>query len=481
MRKAILTFLILPFFAAPVFAEEIMKPVVAGSFYPAEPLILAGQIDGYLKQATPPKIDGDIIALISPHAGYEYSGPVAAYGYKLISDRKFDTVVIIGISHHLAFDGVSILEKGFYETPLGKVPIDAEFTKRLMKFKKDILYFEPRAFEEEHSMEVQIPFLQRSLKDFKIVPLIMGKPDYPTCKGLAKALVATIKGGSKKVLIIASTDLSHFYTYRDAITKDQVTLSEIMHFDAERFAIKVSEGECELCGSGPVLAALLAGKELGANRVKVLKYANSGDTAGDKTRVVGYGSVAIYREEENMLNDGQKKRLIEIARKTMEIYIKEGKIAEFKEEDPALLRVQGAFVTLHKGGELRGCIGNIIGQDPLYLTVRDMAIESATRDPRFTPVTAAELKDIKIEISVLSEPRAVTKLDEIKMGTHGVILKQGFNSAVYLPQVALETGWTRDEFLANLSHKAGLPPNSWKEKRTELLTFTAQVFEEETR
>src|SRR3989338_785619 len=150
MHKKISILLILSFFIAPVFAEEIMKPVVAGSFYPAEPLILAGQIDGYLKQATPPKVDGDIMALISPHAGYEYSGPVAAYGYKLISDRKFDTVVIIGISHHLAFDGVSILEKGFYETPLGKVPIDAEFTKRLMKLKKDILYFEPRAFEEEH-------------------------------------------------------------------------------------------------------------------------------------------------------------------------------------------------------------------------------------------------------------------------------------------------------------------------------------------
>lgn len=468
---------------------EVMKPAVAGSFYPAEPLILAGKIDGYLKQAAPPKIDGDIIALISPHAGYEYSGPVAAYGYKLISYKKFDTVVIIGISHHLAFDGVSILEKGFYETPLGNVPVDAEFANRLMKYRKDMIYLEPRAFKDEHSMEVQIPFLQRSLKDFKIVPLVMGKPDYSTCKGLAQALVRTIKDGNEKVLIVASTDLSHRLAYRDAITKDQVTLSEIMRFDAERFAIKVSEGECELCGSGPVLAALFAGRELGADRVKVLKYANSGDTAGDKSRVVGYGSIAIYREEDDMLNAAQKKRLIGIARKTMEAYIKEGKITEFKEEDPALLKIQGAFVTLHKssakssagGGELRGCIGNIIGQEPLYLTVRDMAVESSTRDPRFPPVTASELKDIKIEISVLSEPKAVAKVDEITMGTHGVILKQAFRSAVYLPQVATETGWTRDEFLSNLCGKAGLPPNAWKEKNTELFTFTAQVFDEEAR
>ncbi len=303
------------------FSGEVMKPVVAGSFYPAEPLILAGQIDGYLKQAAPPKIDGDIIALICPHAGYEYSGPVAAYGYKLISDKKFDTVVIIGISHHLAFDGVSILESDFYETPLGKVPIDAEFTKRLMKSEKGTIYFEPRAFEDEHSMEVQIPFLQRSLKDFKIVPLVMGKPDYSTCKKLAQALVRTINDSNERVLIVASTDLSHRLAYRDAIAKDQVTLSEIMRLDAERFAIKVSEGECELCGSGPVLAALFAGRELGANRVKVLKYANSGDTVGDKSRVVGYGSIAIYREDDDMLNAAQKKRLIEIARKTIEAYI----------------------------------------------------------------------------------------------------------------------------------------------------------------
>ena len=480
MVKKILTLLIASLsLNVSAFSEEVIRPAVAGSFYPAEGVILAAQVDKYLKEAVPPPIGGDIIALISPHAGYEYSGPVAAYGYKLISDKKFDTVVIIGISHHLAFDGVSILEKGFYETPLGKVPIDAEFANRLMRPKKGIIHFEPRAFEEEHSMEVQIPFLQRSLKDFKIVPLVMGKPDYPTCKALAKALASAIKYGNKKALIVASTDLSHFYTYRDAITKDQVTLSEIMRLDAERFAVKVSEGECELCGSGPVLTALLAGKELGANRVKVLKYANSGDTAGDKSRVVGYGSVAIYREEENMLNAAQKKRLMEIARKTMEAYVKEGKITEFKEEDPALLKVQGAFVTLRKSGELRGCIGNIIGQEPLYLTVRDMAIESSTRDPRFPAVTAAELKDIKIEISVLSEPKAVIKVEEIAMGTHGVILKQGFRSAVYLPQVATETGWTREEFLLNLCHKAGLPPTAWKDKKTELLTFTAQVFEEE--
>lgn len=181
-----------------------------------------------------------------------------------------------------------------------------------------------------------------------------------------------------------------------------------------------------------------------------------------------------------MLNSQQKKELLNIARTTVESYIKDKKIPEFNETDPDLLLHEGAFVTLHKKGELRGCIGNIVGTQPLWLTVRDMAVESSTRDPRFEPVAPDELKDIKIEISVLSQPKRVQDVNEIKMGTHGVIVKRGFNSGVFLPQVATETGWSRDEFLSNLcAHKAGLPADAWKDKKTELYSFTAQVFGEE--
>lgn len=461
-------------------AEEVKKPVVAGAFYPASSIVLAGQVDRYLREANPQKIDGEIVALISPHAGYIYSGPVAAYGYKAISDRKYDTVIIIGLSHHIAFDGVSVLSKGFYETPLGKVEIDSEFTSKLMKLKKAVIYFKPEAYEREHSVEVQIPFLQRSLKDFKIVPLVIGNLNYKTCEELAEALVkATIKENRKKILIVASTDMSHYYSYNDAVLKDQVTLSELSNFNPSRLAEKVSRGECELCGIAPVLATLMASEKLGANKITVLKYANSGDTAGDKSRVVGYGSLAIYREEEKMLNAEQRKRLLAIARKTIEEYVKDRKTLEFKESDPELLKENGAFVTLRKGKDLRGCIGNITGHGPLYLTVRDMAIASATEDPRFSPVTLKELKDITIEISVLSEPKRITNVDEIKLGVHGVIVKRGYRNGVFLPQVALETGWTKEEFLSNLcSHKAGLAPDAWKDKNTEIYIFSAQVFEE---
>jgi hypothetical protein len=467
-------------FAANVSAESVQKPVVAGSFYPAEAVILARQVDKYLEDARPRQIDGEIVALISPHAGYEYSGPVAAYGYKAVSGRKYDTVVIIAPSHRLIFDGATVLEKDGYETPLGTVPIDVDFVKKLMRAEKVTVVSKPQAFDDEHSLEVQIPFLQRSLKDFKLVPVIIGRPDYNTCIGLTRGLVKVIKASGKSVLIVASTDLSHYYKYEDAVVKDQATISEIMNYDPRRFAGKIGERECELCGSAPVIVAMMAGRELGAEKICVLKYANSGDTAGDKSRVVGYGSIVIYKAEEaKMLTSAQKKELLGIARKTIESCVKGGKAPVLKTDDPALAKEEGAFVTIHKDGELRGCIGNIIGRQPLYLTVRDMAIESSTADPRFTPVGPGELKDIKIEISVLSEPRRVGSAEEIRMGEHGVIVKSGYRSGVFLPQVATETGWSREEFLSNLcEHKAGLPADAWKDKKTELYVFTAQVFSE---
>ena len=180
-----------------------------------------------------------------------------------------------------------------------------------------------------------------------------------------------------------------------------------------------------------------------------------------------------------MLNDSQRKILLKIARDTIEAYLKTGKVLQVKEDDPVLNKEMGAFVTLHKKGELRGCIGNIIGKGPLYLTVRDMAIESATGDPRFPKVSPNEMKEIDIEISVLSELEKVKDINEIGMGIHGVLVRRGFNSGVFLPQVATETGWTREEFLTNLcAHKAGLLPDAWRHGDVDIYIFTAEVFGE---
>jgi len=181
----------------------------------------------------------------------------------------------------------------------------------------------------------------------------------------------------------------------------------------------------------------------------------------------------------HMLNKEQKKKLLEIARKAIETYLKTGKTIEVKETDPVLLKELGAFVTLKEKGRLRGCIGNIIGQKPLYLTVRDMAIEAAVSDPRFTRLETQELKNIEIEVSVLSPLEKIDSVDKIKLGKHGVLIRKGFASGVFLPQVAQETGWSKDEFLSNLcSHKAGLKPDAWKDKASEIYIFTAEVFSE---
>jgi AmmeMemoRadiSam system protein B/AmmeMemoRadiSam system protein A len=487
MRKCLFfTCALLFFLSLPCFAQSIKKPVVSGAFYPDSPKILAERVKQFLDWAEIEKKDEPILALISPHAGYDYSGRVAAYGYKAIKGEPIRTVVIIGPSHYEYFEGISVYPQGAWQTPLGNVSVDTELAEALIQYHPQISFYEP-AFLKEHSLEVQLPFLQIVLDEFKIVPIVLGKLSYENCQLLSSALLEYTKE-REDVLIVASTDMSHYHSYDEANKIDNLTIKELKQFNPQQLYYKLVTEDCELCGGAAVITALLYAQARGANEIEILKYANSGDISGDKTRVVGYLSAAIYRpagrekmddKSQDMLNEQQKKRLLEIARQTINEYVASGKKKDFQEKDPILLKTMGAFVTIHNQGRLRGCIGNIIGQQELYLTVRDMAIEAATADPRFPAVSEGELKDIDIEISVLSEPKKVEDAKEIKMGAHGVIVKRGFASGVFLPQVATETGWSREEFLSNLcSHKAGLAPDAWKDKGTELYSFTAQVFGE---
>jgi hypothetical protein len=250
------------------------------------------------------------------------------------------------------------------------------------------------------------------------------------------------------------------------------------------------EGTLQLCGGYGVVTTLILSKALGHEKIKVLNHTTSAEVTGRKEKglwTVGYVSCAIDQpktcpsagKEAGMLNESQRKRLLEIARKTIEAYLKTGKKMELTESDPVLNKEMGAFVTLHEHGELRGCIGNIVGRGPLYLTVRDMAIEAATGDPRFPSVEPKELKDIEIEISALSPLEKIDDPEKIQMGVHGVLVRKGIYSGVFLPQVATETGWSKEEFMSNLcAHKAGLAPDAWKDKSTEIYIFSAQVFSE---
>ncbi len=488
---------ILAFFSLSL-AQEVKKPSVAGSFYPKDPQELSALLDTYFDHAEPEPQGGAIFAIISPHAGYEFSGKIAAHGYKLVKNKAYKTVVLIGSSHYYGFQGIALYSHGAFETPLGELFVDRDFSKKLLE-KAPTARFDPRAFEKEHTIEVQLPFLQKVLTDFKIVPLMMGQGDLESCKALSEALIYAIEGRDD-VLIVASTDMYHGYNYQETPIIDKRTLGYISAMDTEGLFAGLNKGTAQLCGGLPVLTTLLTAKALGYDKVSVLKYTNSSEVTAQMIPgiwTVGYSSCVIGRSYPNdkekaagniskaengghtMLNKEQRARALKIARDSIYIFLKNGPLEKLNETDKAFQEICGAFVTLHKHGQLRGCIGTIIGTQALYLTIRDMAREAATADPRFPPVTSSELNDIEIEISVLSPLVKVRSAEEIKIPGHGVLVKRGFQSGVFLPQVADETHWSKEEFLSYLcAHKAGLPSGAWKEKNTELYVFTAEVFSE---
>jgi len=466
----------------------IKEPNVAGGFYSADPKELSDSIDSFKQSTGPVPADRKVEIAIAPHAGYPYSGPVAAYTFKAIARNHYKTIVVIGPSHYFPFEGISVWPKGGFKTPLGTLPIDEEFAQALLK-ESPAFQFLPQVFEREHSVEVELPFLQKTFDNIHIVPILMGNPDPQVCRDLAVALDKII-GRRDDVLILISSDMSHYYTYDVGNRMDALTLQAISEMDPKKFFEGNISRKMEMCGFVPVTTALLYARLRGIKHVEILKHANSGDTSGDKTRVVGYSSVIFYNdllgvspsqdEGVDALSPADKNELLKIARGSIESFVKTGKTPTLNMiTDARLNKVEGAFVTITKNGKLRGCIGNIIGQEPLYQTVIDMAIAAASQDPRFSPLTVAELKDIHIEISVLSPPRRVKDASEIQLGKHGVIVSENGHQGVFLPHVADETGWSKEEFLSQLcSQKAGLPPDAWKNPDTALYVFTADVFAE---
>lgn len=485
----LLTILLL---AVPVFAEEVKQADLAGKWYPRSGTELKAMLEGYLKAADPEEIKGEVFAIIAPHAGYQFSGPVAAYAYKVVENKNIKTVILIGFSHRKFYDGISVYDRGSFSTPLGEIKVDTALASGLISQNKRIA-FNPQVFKDENSIEMEIPFIQLALKGAKVVPVIFGTQTFGDAEILADALSKILKG-RKDYLIIASTDMSHYHSYDEARSIDDHAIRLLKGLNANVLYEDAKLGLSELCGILPVSATLLAAEKMGYKDIVILKYANSGDTYGDKENVVGYVAAVIYKEslqpsavsfqqkkegEDRMLNENQRKKLLRIARESITSYVRDNKRERFTETDAVLNEPMGAFVTLHEGGELRGCIGNMVGAGPLYQTVASMAVEAATGDPRFSPLSPSEIDKVDVEISVLSPLKKVSNPDEIKIPGHGVIVRRGFRSGVYLPQVADETGWTKEEFLTSLcAHKAGLAPDAWKDPKTEIYIFTAEVFGE---
>ena len=476
--KKWVAFLGLLFGTTMAWAQDVRRPVWAGSFYDSDKKMLAARIEDYLKKAqNVPPLPAEPLALISPHAGYVYSGQTAAYAYRLVQGKPYETVIVIGPSHQYGFEGCSIYLKGGFETPLGIAAVDEDLAGRIAQLSG--FSYIAEAHNKEHSVEVQIPFIQETLPDAKIVPIIMGFQTRKTITALAGALAEVLS--LKKILIVASTDLSHFLSKSQANTLDAKTIALVQNLSAETIINKMAGGENIMCGGGPVASTLLAIKKRGKPRLEVLHYADSSEATQDKTRVVGYLAAAVTLDSspsqpaEFSLSPEEKSELLRLARNAVFLYVGENKIVEHETQNPNFLEEKGAFVTLKKNGQLRGCIGFIEPLFPLHEAVIRAAIYAAVRDYRFPPVSKEELNDLEFEISVLTPPKKIDDPGVVRVGKHGLIISQDDKKGLLLPQVPVENHWSRETFLDQACIKAGLPPDAWK-KGAEIFTFEAIVF-----
>ncbi len=469
--------------------EKIRESVIAGSWYPGNPQQLTRDILKYVELATVGPIRGQLKGLIVPHAGYMYSGEVAAHAYKILQKEQFDRVIVVAPSHHAYFQGSSIYHLGGYRTPLGLVPLDRELVDALLQ-QEGVISCVPQADAQEHSLEIQLPFLQVMLTDFRLTPIIMGEQSMENCEALAAAIAQACL--DKRVLLVASSDLSHFHPYDEAKRLDQVVMDRLETYDVNGLNGSIRRGDCEACGAGPIMTLLMAARQMGANKVKILRYANSGDVTGDKRGVVGYLSAAVISNPgprpgkdksggrkvgvDLGLDKEDKVALHTIAQNAIRKHLLKQPGVESPPPSSKLEEFRGAFVCLKIKGVLRGCIGCIEARGPLYRMVGEMAVQAAFCDPRFAPLTVDELDEIDLEISVLTPFQDIQGPGDFEVGRDGLFIRKGPSSGLLLPQVAVEHGWDRIQFLEWTCQKAGLPKDAWKDSGTRIQRFSADVF-----
>lgn len=466
------------------------EPCVAGQFYPGTAQELQSELKHLFAAAKPMKSD-NTVAIISPHAGYVFSGGVAASAFNQVNPEKsYAHVFLIGSSHRTYFDGASVYNKGNYKTPLGTVKVDTGLANKLIG-EHDVFSFREDAHATEHSLEVQVPFLQYHLKkDFSLVPIVVATQSDQTIAKIAEALRPYFNENN---LFVISSDFSHYPPYPQAVEVDSTTAAAIAANSGQTFMEALKDNErlgipnlaTSMCGWSSMLTLLHLTEGNPNISYDLVEYKNSGDGPyGDRGRVVGYWAIAVQKKKSEPesgynLEDGDKKKLLGIARQTITRWItaKEVPLIDTSELSPILLQPAGAFVSLHKNGELRGCIGRFNPQEPLYKVVQDMAIAAATSDTRFWPVKPKELKDIEIEISVLTPMIEIDSISQIELGRHGIYIKQGYCSGTFLPQVATNTGWSLEEFVGHCARdKAHIGWDGWKS--ADIFTYEAIVFDE---
>ena len=476
-------------------SDGVRPPAVEGAFYERMPVALGRHIDALFGEALAPATTGRVVAVVVPHAGYVYSGRTAAAVYLPLKGMHFDRVILIGPAHHEYVQGVALPDSGLtaYSTPLGDVPLDLEACKALRG--KAGFVVNPAAAVREHSLEVQLPFLQKTVGSFRLVPLICGPAREVDVVAMSETL-APLMGSN--TLLVASSDFTHYgpnYGFEPfGAAEAPKRLGEWLTRSAGAVAA-LDEGGFErhckvthdtICGEVPIRILMATLNRAGVKPIgKVMALSTSGGLTGDYRNSVSYAAIAFFNSTNQVetkegkavkehrsgtwtpgLTDTEKTTLFAIARDTLAWCVKGGRGKfDFSRYTltPLLKTDMATFVTLKIRGDLRGCIGSLAPVAPLFMSVHDNAVNAALRDPRFEPVGPAELPRIEVDVSVLSPIRDIATVADFKIGQQGIIIEKGPRRAVYLPEVAVEQKWTLEETLSSLSQKAGLPPDAWRE------------------
>ena len=473
--------------AETVCAAGIREAVWAGRFYPASRSELEQTIDSLTFQAKQTRVQipphKQLKALILPHAGYIYSGLTAAHASLVLRENQFDKVILMGPDHRVGFNNCAISDVDAYETPLGLVRLNNDAVK--LRESSDLFQFIPSSDRLEHSLEVILPFLQRYLNKFELIPIVMGRGDI---KRLTAAIDPML---DQNTLLVVSSDLSHFLPYSEAVDRDRETINMILNLESD----KLLKSSNRACGIIPILIVLEMAGKYGWEPV-LLHYSNSGDTAGGRSQVVGYAAIAFYGDSSmqkhhnhQQINPQLGQALVKLARQTimerlgLRISGKESDLVAAAVKDEALEARHGTFVTLKVAGQLRGCIGSLAAEESILDGVKRNAVNAAFHDPRFSPLTVEEIEDVDIEISILTNPQpleytnGVDLISKLRVNVDGVILQKGRASATFLPQV-----WEQlprpENFLSHLCVKAGLSANAWENTRLKISTYQVQYFEE---
>ncbi len=473
------------------------QPYAAGRYYSADKVTLTNDITKLFTDCKKIKETGTVRAIIVPHAGYVYSGKIAASGFSATPrNKEYKNIFIIGSSHVMAFDGASVYNTGDFVTPFGKAIVNKEIANKLIEDSK-VFKFPTDAHKQDHNLEVQIPLIQHYYtRTPMIVPIVIGTTNNNTIKAIAAALKPWF---TDENLFVISSDFSHYPSYKDAIENDNLTAAGLISGDQDTFlaALKKNSSrnipglQTSMCGwtSGLALLDLAEGND--NLEFKKIDYCNSGDSPyGNKDEVVGYHAIAMVEKNQKQKNKSkaseefsftkeEKDMLFSIARNSIRTMLYESKRFNPDEEKipESLKKPFGAFVTLKINGTLRGCIGRFISTDPLYEVVRQSAIASAFEDPRFKPLNKADYEETDVEITIIGPLKRISNINEIVLGKHGIYIKKDFRSGTMLPQVATENGWTVEQFLGYTSRdKAGLGWDGWK--NAELSIYEGLVLEE---